>query len=118
METNKKIIAQRLKLPLKDGYEVGAKYYDLISCVNNLQLTKREVELLAFTAMKGNIAYANLRQEFCEKYNSSLATINNIISKLKRSGILIKDGNKVRVNPKISLNFENDIVLQITLANG
>lgn len=118
METNKKIIAQKLKLSLKDGYEIGAKYYDLISCINNLHLTKREVELLSFTAMKGNIAYANLREEFCQKYDSSLATINNIISKLKRTGILVKDGNKVKVNPVISLNFENDIVLQITLTNG
>jgi NADH:ubiquinone oxidoreductase subunit F (NADH-binding) len=86
--------------------------------VNNLKLTQREVELIAFAAIKGNISYANIRKEFCEKYESTSAAINNIISKLKKMGIFVKDGTKVKVNPIIILNFEKDIVLQITLTHG
>jgi len=81
-------------------------------------LTEREVQLIAFTAIKGNISYANVRAEFCEKYKSSPPTINNIISKLKRIGVFVKDGTKVKVNPVIILDFDKDIVLQITVSHG
>jgi DNA-binding MarR family transcriptional regulator len=89
-----------------------------LSSVNNLQLTKREIELIAFTAVRGNMSYASVRQEFCEKYGTTGPTINNIISKLKKMGILIKDGSKVKVNPVIVLDFSKDITLEIKLVNG
>jgi DNA-binding MarR family transcriptional regulator len=103
---------------VEDNYALAEKYYKILSAVNNLKLTQREVELIAFAAIKGNISYANIRKEFCEKYESTSAAINNIISKLKKMGIFVKDGTKVKVNPIIILNFEKDIVLQITLTHG
>lgn len=115
METNRKIIGQKLKRSLSDSYLLAEKYYTFLSVVNNLNLTEREVQLVAFTAIKGNISYANNRQEFCEKHSSSEATIYNIISKLKKIGVLVKEGNKVKVNPVISLDFESDLVLEIKL---
>jgi hypothetical protein len=113
-----KPIVQRLKNSVEDNYALAEKYYKILSAVNNLKLTQREVELIAFAAIKGNISYANIRKEFCEKYESTSAAINNIISKLKKMGIFVKDGTKVKVNPIIILNFEKDIVLQITLTHG
>lgn len=118
MEPTTKITAQRLNQTLTDSLAIAKKYYSLLSTVNNLGLTAREIELIAFTAVKGNISYANIRQEFCEKYKSSSATINNMISKLKKIKVFVKDGTKVKVNPIIVLNFDNDIVLQITLKHG
>ena len=117
-KTNKKIIVQKLKTSVSDAYVAAEKYYSLLSSLNQLKLTQREIQLIAFTAIKGNISYANIRQEFCEKYKSSPPTINNIISKLKKMGIFVKDGTKVKVNPIILLNFEKNIVLQITLTHG
>jgi hypothetical protein len=90
----------------------------LLSAVNNLGLTPREIQLIAFTAIKGNISYANIRAEFCEKYKSSPPTINNMISKLKKIGVFVKDGTKVKVNPIIVLNFDKDITLQINVVHG
>jgi len=113
-----KPIVQRLKNSVEDNYALAEKYYKILSAVNNLKLTQREVELIAFAAIKGNISYANIRKEFCEKYESTSAAINNIISKLKKMGIFVKDGTKVKVNPIIILNFEKDIILQITLTHG
>ena len=46
------------------------------------------------------------------------STINNIISKLKKLGILVKDGSKVKVNPIIVLDFNKDITLEIKLLHG
>jgi hypothetical protein len=113
-----KPIVQRLKTSVEDVIPMAEKYYRILSAVNDLKLTKREVQLIAFAAIKGNISYANIRKEFCEIYNSTSPAINNIISKLKKMGIFVKDGTKVKVNPIILLNFEKDIVLQITLTHG
>lgn len=118
METNRKTIGQRLKRSLSDNYVLAEKYYTFLSIVNDLNLTEREIQLVAFTAIKGNISYANNREEFCEKYKSSEATIYNIISKLKKINVLVKDGNKVKVNPVISLDFDSDLVLEIKLLHG
>lgn len=116
MET--KPIVQRLKTSVEDVIPMAEKYYRILSAVNNLKLTNREIQLIAFAAIKGNISYANIRKEFCELYKSTSPAINNIISKLKKMGIFVKDGTKVKVNPIILLNFEKDIVLQITLTHG
>ena len=111
-------IVQRLKNSVKDSYILAEKYYRVLSAVNDLKLTNREIQLIAFAAMKGNISYANIRKEFCEKYNSTSPAINNIISKLKKMGVFVKDGTKVKVNPLILLNFDKDIILQISLIHG
>jgi len=113
-----KPIVQRLKTSVKDSIVMAEKYYRILSAVNDMKLTRREVQLIAFAAIKGNISYANIRKEFCETYDSTSPAINNIISKLKKMGIFVKDGTKVKVNPIILLNFEKNIVLQITLAHG
>jgi DNA-binding MarR family transcriptional regulator len=103
---------------VEDSYVLAEKYYRILSSVNDLKLTNREIQLIAFAAMKGNISYANIRKEFCEKYDSTSPAINNIISKLKKMGVFVKDGTKVKVNPLILLNFEKDIILQISLIHG
>lgn len=118
MEKNNKIIVQKLKNKSDDQFALAEKYYSILSAVNNLHLTPREIQLVAFTAIRGNISYANIRKEFCDRYNSTSPTINNIISKLKKINILIKDGSKVKVNPIIILNFSSDVVLEIKLTHG
>ena len=114
METNK-VIVQRIKKEVNGSYVLAEKYYSFLSELNGLNLTKREIQLLAFTAIRGNITNGNVREEFCKKYETTSPTINNIISKLRRMGVLVKDGKMTRVNPKILLDFNRNIVLQITL---
>ncbi len=114
-EVKKKVIVQRLKRVTSSNYAIAEKYYSLLSTVNDLKLTQREIQLVAFTAIHGNISYSSIREEFCEKYNSTSPTINNMISKLKKIGVLVKDGTKTKVNPVILLNFNNDIKLEISI---
>ena len=113
-----KVILQRMRRSESDIFLLAEKYYSILSAVNNLHLTKREIELIAFTAVKGNMSYASVREEFCQKHGTTSPTINNIISKLKKMGILIKDASKVKVNPVILLDFSKDITLEIKLVNG
>ena len=112
-----KTILQKLRRVEGDDYQMAERYYTLLSAVNNLKLTQRELQLIAFTAIRGNISYANIRKDFCEKYGTTNPSINNIISRLKKLGILVKDGTKVKVNPQILLNFEHDITLEIRLVH-
>lgn len=115
METSnsKKVIVQTLLRRVDDDYAMAEKYYSLLSTVNDLKLTQREIQLIAFTAVNGNISYSSIREEFCKKFNSTSPTINNMISKLKKVKVLVKDGSKVKVNPVILLNFKDNIKLEI-----
>ena len=112
-----KIILQKLKKVEMDSYLLAERYYTILSAVNDLKLTPREIQLVAFTAIRGNISYANNRKDFCEKHKTTNQSINNIISKLKKLKVLIKDGGKVKVNPQIVLNFDNDITLELKLVH-
>lgn len=118
MEQTKKIIVQKLKVVREDNFLLAEKYYSILSAINNLKLTQREIQLIAFTAISGNMSYKHIRQEFCKKHDTTSPTINNIISKLKKMGVLIKDSNKIKVNPVILLNFNNDVTLDIKLIHG
>jgi len=112
-----KVIIQTLRTT-GDTLSIAEKYYEVLSVVNSIKLTQREVQLLAFTAIRGSISFANVRNEFCKKYETTIPTINNIISKLKKVGLFIKKDGRVIVNPIVSLKFEQDIKLEIKLLHG
>lgn len=116
--SSKKIIVQKFLSKIEDNYAMAEKYYSVLSTINGLKLTQREIQLVAFTAIRGNISYSSIREDFCKKYNSTSPTINNIISKLKRIGVFVKDGSKIKVNPVIILNFSNDITLEIKMEHN
>jgi hypothetical protein len=111
------MIVQRLKRSIDTDIELAEKYYSVLFTINNLRLTEREIQLISFTAIKGNITYANVREEFCKTYNSTSPTINNIVSKLKRLGIFVKENGKVKINPKIIIDFKKDLMLNIKLVH-
>ncbi len=114
---NYDMIVQSLKRNISSDVELAEKYYNVLFVINNIHLTEREIQLVAFTAIKGNITFANVREEFCKTYNSSSASINNIISKLKKIGIFIKENGKVKINPKIIIDFTKDLMLNIKLVH-
>lgn len=112
------MIVQKLKKVVEDNYQLAERYYDLLSSINSLNLTKREVQLVAYTAIHGNISYAHIKEGFCTRYDTSVQTIYNIVSKLIKLKVLIKDNGKIKVNPAILLNFNDVIKLEITLSHG
>jgi len=111
------IVLQKLKKAVDSDLQLAEKYYSILSVINNLKLTEREIQLIAFTAIKGNITYANVREEFCKLHNTTSPTINNIISKLKKIGIFVKEAGKVKVNPRIVIDFNKDVTLDIKLVH-
>jgi len=109
---------QKLSKDSSNRLELAQKYYSLISALNNLALTEREIQLVAFSAVRGSISFATVREDFCSLYQSSFPTINNMVSKLKKSYVLIKQGKQIVVNPRIALDFSKPIILQITLTHN
>jgi len=116
--TDKKTFIQKIGLKDKDSLAIANKYYSILSAISNVKLTDREIQLVAFTAIRGNISYSNNREDFCTLYKSSPPTINNMISKLKKAGLLVKDGGKIKVAPKWLLDFEGNITMLISLQHG
>ena len=108
---------QKLKKTVSDNFLLAEKYYSILFIVNDLKLSEREIQLVAFSAVHNNISYKHLKEEFCVKHNSTIPSINNIISKLKRIGVFIKKDGKIKVNPVISLDFNKNVLLAISLTH-
>lgn len=109
------IIKQVIKATTSDLVEKAIKYYNVLSIINDLKLSEREIQLTAYIAVNGTINYQNFRAGFCDRFNSSNATVNNMISKLTKLGVLKRVDKKIRVNPVILLDFKKDIGLVIKL---
>jgi hypothetical protein len=109
---------QKLAKTATNRLELAQHYYGVISALNHLNLTEREIQLVAFSAVRGSISFARVREDFCAIYHSSFPTINNMVSKLKKSHVLIKQGKQIVVNPVIALDFSKPLVLQITLTHN
>lgn len=92
-------------------------YYRLLSVINSWDLTERDVQLLAYTNRRGTISSITAKQEFVRIFSSSIPTINNMISKLKRKKLLVKQNRKIMVNPKMSIDFSQRMVLVLRLEN-
>lgn len=111
------MIVQRIEKKEKDKFFIAKKYYTLLFNVNDINVTEREVQLVSFMAINGSISYRHVKEEFCKEFNSTSATINNMVSRLKNLGIFIKDNGKIKVNSSICLDFSKDITLQIKIVH-
>lgn len=110
-------VIQTLKKEFKEALQKAITYYSLLSVWNNLKLTERKIQLIAYTAIRGTISSPSSKEEFSRLYKSSSATINNMISELKEIGILVKSGGKYKVNEKINLDFSKDLLIGFKLLN-
>jgi prefoldin subunit 5 len=113
----KRVVLQRLQksfTPLSKG----VVYYTIISAFNSLRLTDREIQLLAYTNFRGTISSITAKNQFCNIYDTSLATVNNLISKLKKKKLLVKTGGKICVNHVLNINLKDKAILHIKLNNA
>jgi hypothetical protein len=109
------VVAQKLMKEVKNDIERGIKYYALLSALNNLNLSERQIQLLAFTAVRGTITPLPARKEFVKMFNSSLNSVENIKGILVDKGLIVKKGGMYKVLDTIDLDFSQEMVLQIKL---
>jgi DNA-binding MarR family transcriptional regulator len=106
-----KQVIKREYLPI----DCAIAYYSFLCILGKIHLSNREIELLAYIAIRGTISSISAREEFCTQFNSTKQTINNIVSRLKKLNLLTKVNGKILINPTIKLDFNNDINLNINL---
>lgn len=109
---------QKISSHSDSSFEKAKKYYGILFIANGLEYTQRDLELAAFIGVHGNIFFIEKKKEFCELVNTSMATLANIISKLYKMGVIVKQDGVIDLQPAIKLNFDNVIVVEISLKDG
>jgi len=109
------VIVQKIQKHYKDSIELAIKYYQTICILNDLPITDKELKLLAFTAHRGTISGRAPKEEFARQFNSSIASVGNLIGKLKGMGLLEEVDGEYRVKKALALDFKQDLLIQLTL---
>lgn len=112
---SEEVVIQKLFRKDDSPISLAIRYFSIISVLFNLGLAKKEVELLAFIAVKGTISYSSIREEFIQMFSSSKNSVENMKGKLYRKKLLIKIDRKYKINPSFGLDFTKDLILQINL---
>lgn len=98
-----------------DSYiKASITWFKFISAINNIKLTSREIELLAYINYRGTISSLSSKQEFCMLFGSSQATISNMVSKkLLPKKLVIKDKGRIKINPALFVDFSKELVVRL-----
>lgn len=105
-------VFQQIQKKYKTDLEIAQKYYSIIFYLNNIHVTKTELNLVAYVAIHGTISTPSVRESFQKEYDLPINSVYNIVAKLQRNKLLIKDkDNKIRVNPQILPDFSKEEVL-------
>lgn len=110
---------QRIEKKFETEFEVAKRYYTIILGLNDIHVTKSEMNLIAFSAVNGTISTPPIKQQFCEHFSVPSGSIYNMICKLRKLNVLVKDrDNKIRVNPAIRPDFSSrsDMVLIVKIS--
>lgn len=106
-----KIVVQKI---VKKVPDVAERYFRMVSAVNALGLTDREVNVLAYIANYG-LGSKEKRDDFCKKYDTTLPTIYNVVSKLKKMGMVTKVDGEVKLVSVFDFDYGKNVRLQIDL---
>ena len=108
------MIVQKLKSTLDTSFHMAERYYTIISALNELCLTQRELQVLSFIATN-DMSVKDMKTSFCKEFSTTVATVNNVIYKLKKLSIITKDGKALKIHPSVSPRFDEGITLQIKM---
>lgn len=111
------MILQKINAKTKDRYDLAYKYFAILSIVNNLNLVKRDLQLLAYSISEDK-PVSDVKKEFVQEFKSSMPTVGNIISKLYKVNVLEKNKTLVTINKQLLNDFSKDLLLAITIKNG
>ena len=109
------LIVQKIEKKCVTDIDQAIKYYTVLFSLNDMYPSLKQVELLAFTAVRGTITSSGARKEFIERFYSSPQSMENIKCKLVKRGWLVKVEGKIKVNPVLEMDFSEDLFIQIKL---
>lgn len=108
----KEVVLKTIKKTYDSHLKAGITWFRFIGAINNINLTKRELELLAYINHRGTISSSSAKEDFCKLFNSSSATVSNMTAKLLKQKILIKDKGKTKINPALKVDFDKNFVVR------
>ncbi len=115
---DKDVIIQKISSPSESSFQKAVKYYSVLFALKGESIPEMQMNILAFTAVRGSISSGGAKEKFIEMFpTTTKASIGNVVFQLKKKGFLIKRDKKIIVNPSISLDFKRPLVLRIKL-NG
>jgi DNA-binding MarR family transcriptional regulator len=113
---SKTMIIQRLYTEL-GTLDKALIYYEIISIVNNLNLSRRDIQIMAYTNKRGTISSITAKKQFISIFGSTISTVNNTVTKLRKLGLLTKVNGKTVINPKLSIDFSKPVTIALTMNN-
>ena len=108
------ITTLRIKKEFDTSLELAVKWYSIVSILNNFKWTCMQVNILSFTAVKGDISSSCRVADFCSLFNTTSSSVANCVSELYKKGFIVKQG-KTKVHPQLLLDFNNNILTQLAL---
>lgn len=107
----------KIEKKYKTTFDIARKYYAFLFDLNEIKLNKSEIDLVTYCSLNGTFSTPPVRQEFIRIFEVHKNTVYNILAKLQKKGILIKDKDKkIRVNPRIVVDFNQPLLLQVKLS--
>lgn len=82
----------------QDEYELAERFLSALMTLSGENLSSREIQLLSFITVRGTISNITASKDFCSRYDTTENTKNNMISSLKRRGLISKENGKIKSN--------------------
>lgn len=93
--------------------QIVSTFVATVCAFYNINLTPKELEFLMFLILRDKGLVGLGRQQYMEKYHTSKARVDNIVSNLKKKYILIGERDKCRIHPNIAIKFtDNNYIFQ------
>jgi len=70
---------QRIEKEFDSRFEIAKRYYTIIFGLNNIHITKSELNLIAFSAINDTLTVSNIKQLFCKEFEVPPGSIYNMI---------------------------------------
>jgi hypothetical protein len=111
---------QKIRISKGGEFELAKAYYSILFILNDIKVTKTELNLIAYCAVNGTISTPPIREEFMREFDVPNGSLNNMIARLQQDDvrIFVKENKKIRIHPAIRMNFKDDILLQLYLRNN
>ena len=110
------VVIQKLNKQEPSELELAIRYFTIIGAVTGVHLTRKQIQLLAWTAIKGTISSGGAIKDFITTFDSSKGTLENLKASLIKKGFIVKQEGKYRLIPSLSLSFQERILLQINIS--
>ena len=105
---------QKLNFNYSDHQTRSLAYFKLISLMNNLELQVNDLNVLVWLSIN-KILSTKTKKEVCAKYNIKEGNLNNILSRLRKMGIITTQDKITTLIPVFNQDFENEMTLAIRL---